>query len=143
MLIIKRFLVLAIVVHLGGCAVNRASGELMPGATIPANVEYYVVTEDEEKRETDQQIATALADRGISASVGAADETPENAGVIVKYDDKWMWDITMYMIELTIHFENPEDGFPIATGNSYHTSLTRKSPDEMIDEVLTNIFAAE
>jgi hypothetical protein len=30
----------------------------------------------------------------------------------------------------------------LAVGNSYHTSLTRKSPEEMVDEVLTNIFNA-
>jgi len=28
----------------------------------------------------------------------------------------------------------------MASGNSYHTSLTRKSPEEMVNEVLTNIF---
>jgi len=31
---------------------------------------------------------------------------------------------------------------PIATGNSLHTSLTRKSPEEMVDEVLSNIQSA-
>jgi hypothetical protein len=30
--------------------------------------------------------------------------------------------------------------FPLAVGNSYHTSVTRKSPEEMVDEVLTNIL---
>jgi hypothetical protein len=52
-----------------------------------------------------------------------------------------MWDITMYMLELTIVIRNPQNNFPIATGNSYHTSLTRKSPSEMVDEVLGNIFS--
>ena len=28
----------------------------------------------------------------------------------------------------------------LATGNSYHTSLTRKSPKEMVDEVVDNIL---
>jgi hypothetical protein len=51
-----------------------------------------------------------------------------------------MWDITMYMVELTVTFRSPENNFPMATGNSYHTSLTRQSPQEMVDEVLTNIF---
>jgi hypothetical protein len=51
-----------------------------------------------------------------------------------------MWDMTMYMIELTITIRNPANNYPLATGNSYHTSLSRKSPPEMVDEVMANIF---
>jgi hypothetical protein len=47
------------------------------------------------------------------------------------------------MLELTVQFRNPSNNFPMATGNSFHTSLTRKSPPEMVDEVLTNIFNAQ
>ena len=51
-----------------------------------------------------------------------------------------MWDMTMYMIELTVIVRDPASEFPLATGNSLHTSLTRKSPTEMVEEVTTNIF---
>jgi hypothetical protein len=51
-----------------------------------------------------------------------------------------MWDITIYLLELTVTFREPANLQPLAVGNSYHTSLTRKSPDEMVDEVLTNIL---
>jgi hypothetical protein len=46
----------------------------------------------------------------------------------------------MYMLELTLTVRNPANDFPMASANSYHTSLTRKAPPEMVDEVLTNIF---
>lgn len=46
----------------------------------------------------------------------------------------------MYMIELTISFREPGTDYPLAEGNSYRTSLTRKPPDEMVDEILTNVF---
>ena len=65
-----------------------------------------------------------------------------NADVAVTYADKWVWDITMYMVELSINLRDPKTGFPLATGNSFHTSMSRKSPDEMVDEVLHNIFSA-
>ena len=48
--------------------------------------------------------------------------------------------MTMYMIELTIVVRNTQSNFPLATGHSLHTSLTRLSPQEMVNEVLTNIF---
>jgi hypothetical protein len=51
-----------------------------------------------------------------------------------------MWDITMYMLELTITMSDAKTDFTLASGNSYHTSLTRKSPEEMVAEVLGNIF---
>jgi hypothetical protein len=59
---------------------------------------------------------------------------------LVTYVDKWMWDMTMYMIELTITLRDPKTDYPIATGNSYNTSLTRKSQTEMVDEVVENIL---
>lgn len=61
----------------------------------------------------------------------------------VTYVDKWMWDITMYLLELTVNVRDPQTGFPVAVGDSLHTSLTRKSPPEMVDEVLDNVFKAQ
>jgi hypothetical protein len=51
-----------------------------------------------------------------------------------------MWDITMYLVELTVTIREPKSDYPLATGNSLHTSLTRLSPPEMVDEVVGNIF---
>jgi hypothetical protein len=46
------------------------------------------------------------------------------------------------MLELTITLRDPKTNFPMAVGNSFHTSLTRKSSEEMVDEVLSNISNA-
>ena len=51
--------------------------------------------------------------------------------------------MTNYLIELTINFRDPDTGVAFASGNSMHSSLTRQSPEEMIEEVLSNIFAAD
>lgn len=53
-----------------------------------------------------------------------------------------MLDITLYLLELTVTLRDTSNDFPLAVGNSFHTSLTRKSPEEMVDEVMTNIFNA-
>ncbi|WP_346287730.1 hypothetical protein [Zoogloea sp.] len=68
---------------------------------------------------------------------------PPGVDGIVTYVEKWMWDITMYMLELTVVIRDPQSDFPLATGNSYHTSLTRKSPREMVDEVIGNIYKGQ
>ena len=67
-------------------------------------------------------------------------EKPANVDAVATYVDKWMWDITMYLLELTITIRDPKNDFPLASGNSFHTSLTRKSVDEMVDEVTNTIF---
>jgi hypothetical protein len=51
-----------------------------------------------------------------------------------------MWDITMYMIQLDVQFRKPQNDMPLATGSSRRTSLVRKSPSEMVKEVLDVIF---
>jgi hypothetical protein len=84
-----------------------------------------------------------LEKRGFGVTVGPEMPLPYTSDAVVTYVDKWMWDITMYMIELTITFRNSTDNFPLAVGNSMHGSLTRLSPEEMVDEVLTNMFNAK
>jgi len=80
---------------------------------------------------------------GYTAKIGEEHAPPYQADAVVTYVDKWQWDITMYLLELTVTIRNPTNNYPLATGNSFHTSLTRKSPQEMVDEVMTNIFAAK
>lgn len=83
-------------------------------------------------------IADDLRRRGYAVTV--AGKQPEETGAVVTYIDRWMWDITMYLFDLTIQIREPDTGIPLATGNSQHGSLTRKSPAKMVDEVMGNIF---
>jgi len=78
--------------------------------------------------------------RGYKVVIGPDVQSTDKSDIILTYRDKWMWDITMYLLELTITFKDPVNGLVMASGNSYHTSLTRMTPAEMVDEVLTNIF---
>jgi hypothetical protein len=125
-----------------GCAVNRATANVMPDADLSKVKSVYVVKVPEDERGIDELIKKNLAKRGYQVQGGPEQKPPYTTDAVVTYVDKWMWDITMYMIELTITVRN-QANFPIATGNSLHTSLTRKSPEEMVDEVLTNIHNAK
>jgi hypothetical protein len=51
-----------------------------------------------------------------------------------------MWDITMYMLELNVEIRDPRTDYILATGKSSRTSLARKSPEEMVEEVIGEIF---
>ena len=122
-----------------GCAVNRATATVDPSARLDTVTSYHVKRFEKDERGIDKLIADNLRGRGYQVTTDS--QAPAQAGgAVVTYVDKWFWDITMYMIELTINIREPKTDFPLATGNSYHTSLTRKAPPEMVDEVLGNIL---
>jgi hypothetical protein len=135
-------LALAALVMTSGCAVNQTSAQLIGNTDLSKVKTLYVVKRETDTRGTDEVIKANLAKRGYTVTGGEAKVPPYATDAVITYIDKWFWDITMYMLELTITVRDPGD-VPIATGNSLHTSLTRKSPAEMVDEVMTNILAAK
>ena len=135
----RMFAVLGLVAALtSGCAVNRATANVDPSTNLSTLKTMYVkkVPADES---TYNLIADKLRSKGVTVTTGSG-AAPAGVDAVVTYIDKWMWDITMYMLELTIVIREPKTDFPLATGNSYHTSLTRLSPQEMVDEVVENIY---
>lgn len=138
--LVKLLLLLCITAAItSGCAVNRATAHIDPATNLSALKTLHVKKFADDNANTETLIADRLRAQGVK--VTADPQTPP-AGVdgVVTYVEKWMWDITMYMLELTVVIRDPQSDFPLATGNSYHTSLTRKSPKEMVDEVIGNIY---
>ena len=123
-----------------GCAVNRATATLAPGADLTRVRNVYVVKEVGDDRNIDELMKTQLNKMGYTATNGPEMPLPYKSDAVLTYVDKWMWDITMYMLELTVHLRSPETNASLAVGNSMHTSLSRKSPEAMVEEVLGNIF---
>ena len=137
----KLIAVLAVAVSVSlttGCAVNRASATVDPDAKLDGIKTVHVLKFDKDEHHTDAVIVDKLRARGYTVTTGAKPAGPVDA--VVTYVDKWFWDITTYMLELTIVVREPKTDYPLASGNSFHTSMTRKSPPEMVDEVLGNIF---
>jgi len=124
-----------------GCAVNRATATIDPATNLD-DIRYIHVSKLEtDNRGVEVLIANKLKQSGYIVDLG--DNIPPEADAVITYKDKWVWDITMYMLELTLTVRDPETSFPLASGNSYHTSLSRKDPEEMVDEVISNIFKQE
>ena len=121
-----------------GCAINRATATVDQTTDLSSLQVFYVEKYSEDTRDTGVVIKDKLVEMGFGVS-----ETEADVDAIVTYVDKWFWDITFYLLELTITVRDPKTDFPLATGNSYHTSMSRKSQEGMVDEVLTNIFFGE
>jgi len=126
---------------LPGCA-TRSTATVTPGTDLAALKKFYVIKAPEDKRGIENLIRDNLVKRGFTAVAGP--ELPSyEADAAITYVDRWVWDITMYMVELTIVVRNPANKFPLASGNAFYTSMVRKTPEEMVDEVLNNIFKAK
>lgn len=136
---IHLIILLGIVILLNGCATNLDS-TIAPGTDLSEIKTVFVQKLPADGRGVEKLIAEELIRMGYEASYGS--ELPEGIAVdaLVTYQDKWMWDITMYMIELRVQVLNPDTRFVLASGHSYRTSLARKSPPEMVKEVLGEIF---
>ncbi len=122
-----------------GCAINRATATVDPSANLSTMKTMYVKKFADDNANTNVLIADKLRSKGVSVTTGS-EAPPSDVDAVVTYVDKWMWDITMYMLELTITIRDPKTDFPLASGNSFHTSLTRLSPKEMANEVVDNIY---
>lgn len=126
-----------------GCSVNRAAAVLVPGSDLGRLKSFYIVTFAPDKKELDTLVQDHLLARGLIATHGPESSIPNQVDALVTYFDKWMWDMGNYMLELTVVFRDPKDKFPIASSNAVHTSLSRRSPKEMVEEVMDNIFQAK
>ncbi|TFH30263.1 MAG: hypothetical protein E4G97_05975 [Deltaproteobacteria bacterium] len=133
-------LVICALLVVQGCSVNRATATLAPGADLTRIRDVYVVKEAGDDHNIDELIKMQLTKSSYTATNGPELPLPYKADAVLTYVDKWMWDITMYMLELTVHVRDPETNTSLAVGNSFHTSLSRKSPEAMVEEVLNNIF---
>jgi hypothetical protein len=136
----KLVAVLSVVaVMTSGCAVNRATANVDPSTNLSAIKTMYVKKIPEENRGVSELIVEKFGSKGVTVITGEG-APPSKVDAVVTYVDKWMWDITMYLLELTIVIRDPNTDFPLASGNSYHTSLTRLAPKDMVSEVVDNIY---
>jgi hypothetical protein len=101
---------------------------------------FYVVQEAGDDHALDKLLSGRLTSMGYSATCGEAPQPPNRVDAIVTYQDRWMWDITMYMIKLDVQLHDGESGAVIARAQSMRPSLQRKSPEAMVQEVLGEIF---
>lgn len=127
---------------LTGCA-NQSKAMITPGTDLRAIKTVYVVKQAKDNKDIDDLIRVDLEKRGFVVMKGPELMGAYPADAALTYTDKWTWDLTMYMIELTIYLRDPKSGFPLAMGNSMHTSFNRKSPPLMVNEVINNMFSAK
>jgi hypothetical protein len=119
----------------------KLSSRITPNTDFNQYESYYVVRHDKDTRHIDEIIRDEMIPLGLKKTQsGTIGLKPPNVDVIVTYEDRWAWDMTTYMLSLTIDFRDARSNVLLATGQSYRPSLVRKSPREMAREVLESIM---
>lgn len=129
-----------VLLFLVGCASANLTTSVPPGTDLTKLQSVYVVRHDRDGRGVNEAIRDELSKRGFSATIGTDSAPPQGVDAVVTYIDRWMWDITMYLLSLNIQFRHPETNALLVSGQSYRTSLVRKEPAEMASEILDAIF---
>jgi hypothetical protein len=141
--LIKVINLFLIILFMTGCSKAIIKSDSDPNTNLAELKKFYVQKLPADERGLEKIIAGKLNEFGFQATSGIDAAPADPVDVVVTYKDRWMWDITMYMLEINIEFHNPDSRFVFASGKSYRTSLVRKSPEEMIDEVLRDMFAGK
>lgn len=133
------YIFLAIALLLTGCATHLTSN-LAPNATFNELGKTFVVRFEPDTRNLNSLIADKLTLMGHSATFGEEGDIPNDVDTLITYRDNWQWDVTMYMIKINIQFRDGKSRELIVSGESFRTSLARKSSEEMIEETLIEIL---
>jgi len=115
----------------------------MPGTDLSTLKTFYVQKLPADERGIEQLIAQRLTHMGFSATSGASETPSSPVDATVTYQDKWMWDITMYMIQIDVQVRDPRSRMVLVSGQSIRTSLVRKDPEGMVEEVLAEMFKGD
>lgn len=128
-----------ILVALQGCATNRESASVAADVNIRTLKSIYVERSPQDERGLYIIIAEQLRKLGYTVSTGTASKPPGPADGVLSYQAKWQWDMTMYLLELRVTVRRPDTDVLLGSASSYHTSMTRKTPEDMVAEVLANL----
>ncbi|MGB5964664.1 MAG: hypothetical protein WBG65_03920 [Sulfurimonadaceae bacterium] len=134
------FVGLLLILNITGCSITSNEAKLIPYHDKVSMNKFYVVENSKDKENVASIISKNLQDKGYQATSGNEGSVPNDVDVIVTYEDRWMWDMSMYMIQLNIELRNSKNEFPIVAGETIRTSLSRKTPEEMVAETLIIMF---
>lgn len=136
----RRSLLAALVAVASVGCMTEFQAEPIPTAQRAAGTRYFVERHEKDERGLDQTIAAEFAKRAVSVSSGPRAERPPDVDVLVTYEDRWQWDMTMYLLSLRIDLRDPSTNALYTTGTSMQTSLARKPPEEVIAALVAAFF---
>ena len=122
---------------------HESTRQLSPGFSangITGMRSFYVRKHSDDDYELGEDIVSELQLMGYRATTGSAESPPGRVDGVITYTDKWMWDISMYLLSLDVQLQEPASDAALASAKTIRTSLVRKSQKEMVRETLSKLF---
>lgn len=121
-----------------GC--SSMSSYLETGVNISNYKHLYVEHKLADARGVDTLIAQDFRNRGYDISYGPLTLMPRQTDAIISYDDRWDWDFTYYLLQLTVTIRDARTGRTVANVKDIRPSISGKTPVQMIHESVSKIL---
>lgn len=141
--ILKTGAVVALVSALSSCSVHENTRQISPSFSetgVTKLRSFHVRKHADDDYNLAEDIAAELQRMGYRATSGTAQSPPGRVDAVLSYKDRWVWDMTMYMISLDVQLREPGSDVILATAKTVRSSLIRKSQQEMVRETLTKLL---
>ena len=125
---------------LSSCATVDVGSYIASDADLSKSSVYYIVFASEDEQGLHELLRENMSSRGYNVASGFEDRIPENVDYVLRYGGQWQWDITWYLLNMDLKIYHAENQLLAASAHSLRTSLVRKSTDEVISEVLDQLF---
>lgn len=125
-----------------GCA-TTSEVDVVPNVTHASFHTVYLVVHGGNSGDVDDDIRRALLQHGLSETEGSSDTIQgKDVDLVVKYDDHWRWDITMYLKTIDIQFFDGKTGTLIAESSWQNSTLHGfHGADKVVDDLVDKTFA--
>ena len=126
-----------------GCASGAAhyAGEL-PGSRLSEMRRFYVQHQEDDSRDIHLEIQQEMRAFGLDVDAGKGPPTGEYDAILT-YADRYIWDVTMFCIQLTVYIHDTRTGYVTATGWSWRPSTVRKTPQGHARLIFSEMFGRE
>jgi len=143
---VLRTLALVALAAAQSACIHQSTRQISPSysaARIHSLRSFYVRQHSQDDHNLAGTIADELRQMGYSATHGTTQAPPKRVDAVVTYTDRWMWDITMYMLSLDVQLREPGSDMTLASAKTVRSSLVRKSEPEMARETLAKVLGKE
>jgi hypothetical protein len=98
---------------------------------------FFVLSNANDNRALDHQIANALRARGFEAETGPITMMSDNAQAVVIYQDQWTWDFGDHLVYLQVSVRDRKSTHNLATA-TFRTRLPTRTPTSGIVQGLVD-----
>lgn len=136
----KPLLLLALVAALlaSGCASYQS--QVDHGRTSVEHQRYFVQANLNDNHAVAQLIASTLRARGLSAESGPLTMLPDDAEVVVTYQDRWTWDFGEHLVYLRIALRDADTGKPVSSAVFNGPVAINKDPPEVVARLIRELL---